>query len=78
MTLLAYFVVAAVPLGLLALVSWWVASGVNDQYRTDPLKWWHPGAGILLIVGLVVGLYAGLAGIFAALTWAARTLGWIA
>ena len=84
MTLLAYFVVAAVPLGLLALVSAWVATSFNNGIQLgrnrgrEPLKWWQPGAGILFLAGFAGVMLAAILGVGAATVWALRTLGWIA
>ena len=81
MTLLASFVVAAVPLGLLALVSAWAS---YDRFhetifcKSGRSRWWEFGVALLLLAALVAVPFLLLCVAVSALGWAARTLGWIA
>jgi hypothetical protein len=79
-TLLAYFVVAAVPLGLLALFSLCAHKPEADSVFLDgkDMRWWEPGACLLILGGMFVGPLLLLFGVAWILGWAFKTIGWIA
>ena len=81
MTLLAYFVVAAVPLGLLALLSTWMHDPEDESLFFDGrrMRWWEGGAALLVVGSVFVVLPSLVLFILFWLpVWASRTLGWIA
>ncbi len=79
MTLLAYFVVAAVPLGLLALFSLCAHKPEADSLFLDgkDMRWWESGVALLAILFVVAVPYLLGIGVVWVISWALLTLGWV-
>jgi hypothetical protein len=79
MTLLAYFVVIAVPLGLLAILCLCLHRSDDPSlfFKDENMRWWEsPVALIVSIFVLSVPILLGI-GVVWSLSWALLTLGWL-
>jgi hypothetical protein len=78
-TYLAYFTVFALPIGLLALLSFLMCDPSRRSIffgEDERARWWEGGVVLAALVGYIAAPFILLWMVVAALGWASRTLGW--